>query len=80
MMTSGKATSLTMQSPAEADVLLASALWGVKQEAEKLSSQLARALHWYRRDQGLNIVIISQSRGELCKGKKISFVPSYESS
>ena len=41
MMTSGKATSLTMQSPAEADVLLASTLWGIKQEAEKLSSQLA---------------------------------------
>ena len=41
MMTSGKATSLTMQSPAEADVLLASTLRGIKQEAEKLSSQLA---------------------------------------
>ena len=53
MMTSGKATSLTMQSPAEADVLLASALWGVKQEAEKLSSQLACLLSWLERCTGI---------------------------
>ena len=41
MMTSDKATSLTMHAPAEADVLLASTLRGLKQETEKLSSQLA---------------------------------------